>query len=98
VKTELYVVSISSSTPCVSNTVKYSTVTLFRYFSIYYFFDQSVLFSCGWFKVTAGRPLTVRNVRTSGIVNWERPRRKRSCSDRLRRFHSGGTEKLQLNM
>ena len=33
-------------------------------------FDKSVLFSCGWFKVTAGRTLNVRNFRTSGIVNW----------------------------
>jgi hypothetical protein len=44
-------------------------------------FDQSVLFSCGWFKVTAGGTLNVKNGSTSGIVNWERPRRKRSCSD-----------------
>jgi len=39
--------------------------------------DQSVLFSCGWLKVTAGRPLNVRNVRIIGIVNWERFRIKR---------------------
>jgi hypothetical protein len=32
-------------------------------------FDQSVLFNCGWFNITAGRPLSVRNARISGIVN-----------------------------
>jgi len=132
VKAELHVVSISRSTPCLDNTVKYSTVTfVFVYIYIYIYkleafrqrmrifpsfahslvgsshqengvlslsdFDQSVLFSCGWFKVTAGRPLRFRNITISGIVNWVRFRRKRSCCDRLSRFYSGGTEKLQVN-